>query len=121
MIKIPSLKSERIYNIISSIILIIISFGILFPVNYLPYYIILLIILLINSYFRHKNIFVAEGGGNPLISDFVTTTTGVHLNRDQYENITNWVLFGLIIIAFIRYTRFVKGILVINNKIKIAF
>lgn len=121
MFEIPFFKSKKTYNIISSIILIIISFGILLPVRYLPYYIILLIILLINSYFRHKNIFVDDGGGNPIIGNVVTSTTGVHLNRNQYENIINLILLGLIIIAFARYTRFVKGILVINNKIKIAF
>ena len=104
-----------------SVIAVMVVLGVLLPRGWLPYYMILIALLFFNSLYNKNSLFVRESSNDPLFSHLIDLATGVQLNRDQYERITDWILVALFIIALARYSEFISGSLVINKQFKLEY
>lgn len=113
------MQVNQLYDILNTLLLVIVILGVLLPKNWLPYYIIFIIILFLNSLYNKNSVFVRESSNDPLFSHLIDLATGVNLNRDQYERITDWILVALFVIALARYSEFISGYIVINKQFKL--
>ena len=115
------MQFNHLYDLLNTLLLVIVVLGILLPRSWLPYYMVLLAVLFFNSMYNKNSVFVRESSSDPLFSHLIDLATGVQLNRDQYERITDLILVLLFVIALARYTEFITGSVVINNQFKLNF
>lgn len=115
------MQFSHLYDLLNTLLLVIVILGVLLPKSWLPYYIVLIAVLFFNSLYNKNSIFIRESSSDPLFSHLVDLATGVQLNRDQYERVTDWILVALFVIALARYSEFISGSVIINKQFKLDF
>lgn len=115
------MQLSNLYDLLNTLLLVVVILGVLLPKNWLPYYMVLIAVLFFNSMYNKNSVFVRESSSDPLFSHLIDLATGIQLNRDQYERITDWILVLLFIVALARYSEFISGSLVINKQFKLNF
>ena len=110
------MQFSYLYDLFHILFIIIIILGVFLPRKLLPYYMILITILFFNYLYKNNRLFIRDNKYDPLFYHLIDLATGVKLNRDQYEKITDWILVGLFVIALARYNEFISGSLIINKK-----